>query len=55
MVQGDYDLLLEMGFDAERATLAVTRTKGRRSHGLCSRLYFGLTDRQCSSGCSYLA
>lgn len=31
MVQGDYDLLLEMGFDAERATLAVKRTKGRRS------------------------
>ncbi|KAL0638507.1 hypothetical protein Q9L58_002443 [Maublancomyces gigas] len=28
MVQGDYDLLLEMGFDAERATLAVKRTKG---------------------------
>ncbi|KAH0613188.1 uncharacterized protein H6S33_009568 [Morchella sextelata] len=28
MVQGDYDLLLEMGFDAERATLAIKKTKG---------------------------
>lgn len=35
MVQGDYDLLLEMGFDAERADLAVKKTKGRRSRGLC--------------------
>lgn len=55
MVQGDYDLLLEMGFDAERATLAVKRTKGRRSRGLCSRPFFGPTDQQCSPGCSYLA
>lgn len=35
MVQSDYDLLLEMGFDAERSTLAVKRTKGRKSRGFC--------------------
>jgi hypothetical protein len=29
MVQSDHDLLIEMGFDAERVKLAVAKTKGR--------------------------
>jgi len=30
MVQSDYDLLIEMGFDPERSRLAVDKTKGRK-------------------------
>ena len=38
MAQSDLDLLLEMGFDRERAELAVKRTGGREIPSLATYL-----------------